>query len=187
MIPLSSFIVVLCALAGVVAACYAIGQACFRRHRDGAATQLALLWSAVSVALTIVMPALDGFRASGTAALASILLLATAALLAFFLGHQWREAAMEREVQRIRLQRAESADAKTADPDLETLCAKAARRYDLTRREEDVLRLLVEGRTAPQIAEDLVVSPNTVKTHVRHLYKKLGITRRDDLASRLKG
>lgn len=71
------------------------------------------------------------------------------------------------------------------EPDVEALCAKAARTYDLTRREEDVLRLLVEGRTASQIAEELVVSPNTVKTHVRNLYRKLGINRRADLACRL--
>lgn len=83
------------------------------------------------------------------------------------------------------------ADSQLADPeaakepDIQTLCAKAARTYDLTRREEDVLRLLVEGRTAPQIAEELVVSPNTVKTHVRNLYRKLGINRRADLACRL--
>ena len=83
------------------------------------------------------------------------------------------------------------ADSQLADPevpqepDIEALCAKAARTYDLTRREEDVLRLLVEGRTAPQIAEELVVSPNPVKTHVRNLYRKLGINRRADLACRL--
>lgn len=65
------------------------------------------------------------------------------------------------------------------------LCATAARRYDLTRREEDVLRLLVEGNTAAQITEALVVSPNTTKTHLRNLYRKLGINRRADLATRL--
>ena len=89
------------------------------------------------------------------------------------------------------LARSRHADSQLADPevpqepDIEALCAKAARTYDLTRREEDVLRLLVEGRTAPQIAEELVVSPNTVKTHVRNLYRKLGINRRADLACRL--
>lgn len=69
--------------------------------------------------------------------------------------------------------------------DAAALCAAAARRYDLTRREEDVLRLLVEGNTTAQITEALVVSPNTTKTHLRNLYRKLGINRRADLATRL--
>lgn len=98
---------------------------------------------------------------------------------------------MKREAERLQLAKRGYADSQLADPevpqepDIEALCAKAARTYDLTRREEDVLRLLVEGRTAPQIAEELVVSPNTVKTHVRNLYRKLGINRRADLACRL--
>lgn len=95
---------------------------------------------------------------------------------------------MKREAERLQLAKSGYADSQLADPevpqepDIEALCAKAARTYDLTRREEDVLRLLVEGRTAPQVAEELVVSPNTVKTHVRNLYRKLGINRRADLA-----
>ena len=98
---------------------------------------------------------------------------------------------MKREAERLQLAKSGYADSQLADPevpqepDIEALCAKAARTYDLTRREEDVLRLLVEGGTAPQIAEELVVSPNTVKTHVRNLYRKLGINRRADLACRL--
>lgn len=95
---------------------------------------------------------------------------------------------MKREAERLQLAKNGYTDPRRTDaeaqkePDIEALCAKAARTYDLTRREEDVLRLLVEGRTAPQIAEELVVSPNTVKTHVRNLYRKLGINRRADLA-----
>lgn len=64
-------------------------------------------------------------------------------------------------------------------------CACVARTYDLTRREEDVLRLLVSGMTVPQIAERLVLSPHTVKSHVRNLYRKLGVSGRSELASRL--
>lgn len=98
---------------------------------------------------------------------------------------------MKREAERLQLAKNGYTDPRRTDaeaqkePDIEALCAKAARTYDLTRREEDVLRLLVEGRTASQIAEELVVSPNTVKTHVRNLYRKLGINRRADLACRL--
>lgn len=34
--------------------------------------------------------------------------------------------------------------------------------------------MLARGRSAPFIAQELVISPNTVKTHVKHIYAKLG-------------
>jgi len=48
----------------------------------------------------------------------------------------------------------------------------------LTRRERDVLRLLVEGRANQQIADDLFISINTVKRHITHLFAKLDATSR---------
>lgn len=50
----------------------------------------------------------------------------------------------------------------------------------LTPREQAVLRLLPSLRSLDEIAEDLTVSANTVKTHVRAIYTKLGVTRRRD-------
>ncbi len=43
----------------------------------------------------------------------------------------------------------------------------------LTRRERDVLRALAQGMTTAQIAQALFITENTVKTHVRHLLRKL--------------
>jgi LuxR family maltose regulon positive regulatory protein len=49
----------------------------------------------------------------------------------------------------------------------------------LTDRERGVLRLLPTQRSLAEIAQDLTVSPNTVKTHVQAIYTKLGVgTRR---------
>jgi DNA-binding NarL/FixJ family response regulator len=48
----------------------------------------------------------------------------------------------------------------------------------LTEREEDVLRLLAEGRTNAQIAAAVFLSENTVKFHLRNLFTKLGVTNR---------
>jgi DNA-binding NarL/FixJ family response regulator len=45
----------------------------------------------------------------------------------------------------------------------------------LTDREADVVRLVVEGLTARQIAARLVLSPRTVENHVRHVQGKLGL------------
>jgi PAS domain S-box-containing protein len=44
----------------------------------------------------------------------------------------------------------------------------------LTPREREVLQLAADGRSPPEIARILAVSPGTVKTHFQHIYKKLG-------------
>ena len=41
-----------------------------------------------------------------------------------------------------------------------------------------MLQLLAEGHSNQEIAENLVVSPNTVKSHLTRLYQKLDVTRR---------
>jgi DNA-binding NarL/FixJ family response regulator len=48
----------------------------------------------------------------------------------------------------------------------------------LTQREMDVLRLLAQGLTSAQIAEQLVIGLVTVNSHVRSIYSKLGVTSR---------
>jgi DNA-binding NarL/FixJ family response regulator len=52
----------------------------------------------------------------------------------------------------------------------------------LTRREADILNLLQEGMTNAQIAHALSIGVETVRTHARNIYRKLGITSRRDLA-----
>jgi DNA-binding CsgD family transcriptional regulator len=50
----------------------------------------------------------------------------------------------------------------------------------ITGREYDVLRLLAAGRSNKQIARQLEVSPNTVKTHIARLFEKLSAARRTE-------
>jgi ATP/maltotriose-dependent transcriptional regulator MalT len=52
----------------------------------------------------------------------------------------------------------------------------------LTPTEHDVVRLVSEGLTNPQVAERLFVSLSTVKTHLSHIFAKLGVSNRTELA-----
>jgi non-specific serine/threonine protein kinase len=56
--------------------------------------------------------------------------------------------------------------------------AERPRGAGLSARELDVLRLLVAGKSNPEIAAALFVSPRTVATHVTHLFGKLGAVNR---------
>lgn len=48
----------------------------------------------------------------------------------------------------------------------------------LSDREQEVLSLMAEGHNNSEIARQLYVSPNTVKTHVRGILNKLGVKNR---------
>jgi len=48
----------------------------------------------------------------------------------------------------------------------------------LTQRESEILVLIADGLTAPRIGERLHLAPGTVKTHLSHLYEKLGVSDR---------
>ena len=52
--------------------------------------------------------------------------------------------------------------------------------HDLTERERTVLALLVEGLNNSQIAQRLVVSPSTIKSHVSNILSKLGVASRTE-------
>ena len=47
---------------------------------------------------------------------------------------------------------------------------------DLTEREAELLRLLAQGQSNPQIAKTLVISRKTVEHHLEHIYNKIGVT-----------
>lgn len=55
----------------------------------------------------------------------------------------------------------------------------------LTQQEKRVLGLLVRGRSTREMAQALVVSENTVETHLRHVYEKLQVHSRSALLARL--
>ena len=55
---------------------------------------------------------------------------------------------------------------------------------ELSNRELDVLRLLRSDLSGPDIARELVVSLNTVRTHTKNIYMKLGVTNRREAVTR---
>jgi DNA-binding NarL/FixJ family response regulator len=47
--------------------------------------------------------------------------------------------------------------------------------YGLTKREKEVLDFLVSGKTYKQIADEMIVSPFTIRSHMENLYRKLDV------------
>lgn len=77
---------------------------------------------------------------------------------------------------------AETNDARTAQVDLLRSFAEAFR---LTARETDVLILLCQGRTRTYIADELGLSPNTIKGYIHNVYQKSGAVDKQDLLDRV--
>ena len=68
--------------------------------------------------------------------------------------------------------------AKAVAPAAFTRNYQAIEYLGISDREYQVLELLAEGHSNKEIASTLFVSPNTVKTHLAHLYGKLEVSRR---------
>lgn len=64
-------------------------------------------------------------------------------------------------------------------------CEALAERYGLTARESELLTLALQGKTRSQIEQELYLSANTVKTHLRHAYGKLGVHSKAEAAELL--
>lgn len=60
-------------------------------------------------------------------------------------------------------------------------CRVIAKAFQLTKREEETLLLLVKNKSAATIADELFVSKNTVRTHIRNLYNKLDVHSQEDV------
>ena len=172
--------------------CAAIARAFFRAQADRAAYRTAGA-CAVCFGATVVgsLMARDAQSVDAAAAFAACACLASFPLC-LLLERRWRNRDMAAAVAYLQLHRpvpqpAEPAAAPGSEwgTGLDATCARLARAYDLTRREEDVLRLLIEGRTFAEAADELVVSLNTVKSHVRRIYAKMGVGGKADLLEKV--
>ena len=64
------------------------------------------------------------------------------------------------------------------------LSAESLKSLGLTNREAEIMLGIAQGKTNKAIAEDLYVSPLTVKTHLQRFYRKLGVESRAEALSR---
>ena len=77
--------------------------------------------------------------------------------------------------------------AKAPERDFGERCREVAEHYGLSPRELEVFMMLARGRDRAYIQEQLVVSRNTVKAHVKHVYAKLGIHTHQELIDLVEG
>ena len=64
-------------------------------------------------------------------------------------------------------------------------CSALAGSYGLTPREREILELLARGRSKTHIAEAFLISENTVRGHVKHIYAKLDVHGKQELVDKL--
>jgi DNA-binding CsgD family transcriptional regulator/tetratricopeptide (TPR) repeat protein len=62
--------------------------------------------------------------------------------------------------------------------------AACGEKYGVTAREDEIIRLLLEGKGNREITEALFISDHTVKNHIHNIYRKLGIKNRVQLVQR---
>lgn len=111
--------------------------------------------------------------------------LVQSALQAGAIGYLLKNVSAEKLGQAIR---AAHAGRGTLSPEATQVLVHAATQplppgYDLTERERAVLILLVAGLNNTEIAEKLVVSPSTIKSHVSNILAKLDVTSRTEAAA----
>lgn len=71
-----------------------------------------------------------------------------------------------------------AAGRRTLSPDVAAVLARRLSSPELSQRESEILRALATGASNRAIAEELFISQATVKTHLVHIYTKLGVDNR---------
>ena len=94
------------------------------------------------------------------------------ALLAYYHQKTRPEEHIERYVQQL-LATSEEVPLRTVAPAGSTTSAMT-----LSRREREILRLVEEGLSNPEIAHKLVIEANTVKSHLHRIYQRLDVSTR---------
>ncbi|NTW28328.1 MAG: response regulator transcription factor [Coriobacteriia bacterium] len=153
------------------------------RHLPTQVFALGIIASNIGCILGIVF----GNMAGSTSTTAVVGLLYAAVCLALCLCRELRKSSVESERflpvaksgEKYNIFRIPAEPGMTMIDSISRQCHGAAIQYALSTREEEVLRYLVRGKSAKSIASSTYISYNTTKTHMSHIYQKLGIHTRE--------
>lgn len=164
-----------------VACCQAIARVAYGEQPRRSDVLLAFYRTAACTVAIIGCLSLSGAYSNAVSAVFAVLLCVASLVVGGMLAKSWRaeEAAQVRKLAELTELVGEYREQGAS---LETRCALAARTNDLTRREEEILILLLKNHTRSEIAHELCVSGDTVKTHIRNLYRKMGVAGKSELA-----
>ncbi len=160
----------------------------------GKALQLCARIEPDVILMDIVMPKVDGLTATAriSKSYPNIKIIALTSFLEEELiqnmlksgadGYLLKDVGAEELAEAIR---ASYQGRSTIDPAAAQVLARAVNQppplgHDLTEREREVLSLLVNGKTNKEIAEELTLSPTTVRGHVSNILSKLGASNRTE-------
>lgn len=66
-------------------------------------------------------------------------------------------------------------------------CGDLASRYGLTQREAEICRFLGRGHSSQYVSQVLLISDSTVRTHIKNIYRKMGVVCREELIALIDG
>ncbi len=78
--------------------------------------------------------------------------------------------------------RVDDSDRARLDRRIAERLPRFADKYELSKREREVMALFLQDKPTNLIAEELYISPGTVKAHLHRIYQKVGVQNREDLA-----
>lgn len=143
------------------------------------------LFAALIVGFVVLLDTVGSLFACGY----TVVILCTAIVLNSFFHSRWeaQEHAHQQQIETLKANVEVLRDRanKNKALSLEEACRRAANSYELTRREEEVLGFLLQELSYAEIEKRLYLSHSTVKSHVRNLYRKMEVNRRESLAEKV--
>ena len=143
------------------------------------ACALTVLWTCVAVGSMIGLAFMTIVEESTTAVTSAFLAATWVCVVAMVA--QSRVARPERVVERVVPVPASVVYVDRTDEQIRRL----GEQVGLSAREREVCALLVQGRSAARIGAELVLSENTVKTHLQNIYAKVGVHTKQELLDRV--
>ncbi|GAB5076922.1 helix-turn-helix transcriptional regulator [Arthrobacter sp. AD-310] len=169
----------------LLAVCWDLGDPSVIPMVQDAARHVQGRWAAAMLTLATSWEAADGDALMETAAALEEAGFVNLAREAYARASSVLEQAGERRRSRQAVALREKCDHELGERFREGRFIAAAPAVHLTRREQDIVELAVQGLTDREIAQRLMVSVRTVEGHLYRTYVKLGVRSRDELESAL--